>query len=263
MLGSGVEFYLVLVIFAIPGIALGFTVHEYCHAAVATGYGDPTPRRQGRLSLNPANQVDPLGLVMLLVIGFGFARPVMFNPAYVRTGRQRAWLSAAGPISNLLVAAGLGVILRVLLATNPWLSSCALPSFNLPVLGFVYWFLVEAFYVNVILFVFNLIPIPPLDGFGVAEGLLGGRFPAPFRWAQLHRSGIYIGLILLILVIPNLTGGGFSPLSYPLFAAFDGLWSHVVTGPVPTIFFPNLEVLLYQGGSGFAAALGNPCLFTR
>lgn len=261
MVGSGVEFYLILVVFAIPGIALGFTVHEYCHAAAATGYGDPTPRRQGRLSLNPADQVDPLGLVMLLVIGFGFARPVMFNPAYVRSGRQRAWVSFAGPLSNLLVAAGLGVLLRVLLATSPWLATCLVPSFNLPLLGFVYWFLVEAFYVNVILFVFNLLPIPPLDGFGVAEGLLGRQFPGPFLWAQRNRNGIYITLILVVLVLPNLLGG-FSPLSYPLYGAFDWLWSHVVTGPVPQTFFPNFEWLFYPNSSALGAALAHSCLVT-
>lgn len=261
MLGSGVEFYLVLVIFALPGIALAFTVHEYCHAAVATGYGDPLPRSQGRLSLNPANQVDPLGLVMLLTIGFGFARPVMYNPLYVRSGRQRAWLAAAGPLSNLMVALGLGILLRILLATNPWLATCSIPSFNLPVLGFVYWFLVEAFYVNVILFVFNLIPIPPLDGFGVAEGLFRSRYPTPFQWVEVHRTSIYITLLLLVLVLPQLTGGS-SPISFPLIAAFNWLWAHVVTGAVPQTVFPNFEWLFYPGGSNLAAAMATPCLIT-
>jgi len=261
VLGNGVEFYLVLVIFALPGIALAFTVHEYCHAAVATSYGDPLPRSQGRLSLNPANQVDPLGLVMLLTIGFGFARPVMYNPLYVRSGRRRAWVSAAGPLSNLALALALGLLLRALVTTNPWLETCTIPSFNLPVLGFVYWFLVEAFYVNVILFVFNLIPIPPLDGFGVAEGLLGGRFPAPFQWAQMHRNAIFFALILLVLVVPQLTGGA-SPLFSGLLAVFNILWSHVVGGISPGIYFPNILYALSPGGSGLASALGTPCLVT-
>ena len=259
MLGSGVEFYLVLVIFAIPGIALGFTVHEFCHAAVANGYGDPTPRRQGRLSLNPADQIDPFGLVMLLVIGFGFARPVLYNPAYVRRGYQRAWLSAAGPLSNLVMAAAIGLVLRALLAADPSLSTCLVPSFNLPPLGFVYWFLVEAFYVNVILCLFNLIPIPPLDGFGVAEGLLGGEFPSFFQWMALHRNGLFIALILVILVVPGLLGGA-SPLYSGILGVFNTLWAHVVGGPPPGIYFPSILWALTPGGASLAQALGTPCL---
>jgi Zn-dependent protease len=259
VLGSGVEFYLVLVIFAIPGIALGFTVHEFCHAAVANGYGDPTPRRQGRLSLNPADQIDPFGLVMLLVIGFGFARPVMYNPAYVRRGYQRAWLSAAGPLSNLVMAALIGLALRALTAADPSLSTCIVPSFNLPVLGFVYWFLVEAFYVNVILCLFNLLPIPPLDGFGVADGLLGSRFPLFFRWLELHRNGLFISLILLILVVPSLLGG-VNPLYSAILAVFNTLWAHVVGGPPPAIYFPSVLYALIPGGQSLASALGTPCL---
>lgn len=259
MLGSGIEFYLVLIVFAIPGIAVGFTVHEYCHAAVATGYGDPLPRRQGRLSLNPANQVDPLGLVLLLTVGFGFARPVMYNPLYVRTGRRRAWLAAAGPLSNLLLAAVLGLVAKVVIAADPSVELCLNPSFNLPLMGFVYWFLVEAVYVNVVLCIFNLLPIPPLDGFGVAEGLLRGHFPTPFQWMEMHRNAIYIGLILLILVVPQLTGG-YSPLALPPVIAFSWLWQHVVSGPSPPIYFPNISLLFYQGGSALANALASPCL---
>ena len=97
MTGSDVEFYLVLLVFTVPGIVIGFTVHEYCHARVATSYGDPTPRAQGRLSFNPANQIDPLGLAALVLIGLGFARPVQFNPLYVRRGRQRALRVQLGP----------------------------------------------------------------------------------------------------------------------------------------------------------------------
>ncbi|MHB1500989.1 MAG: site-2 protease family protein [Candidatus Dormibacteria bacterium] len=259
MLGSGVEFYLILVIFAIPGIALGFTVHEYCHAAVANAYGDPTPRRQGRLSLNPANQIDPFGLVMLLVIGFGFARPVMYNPAYVRRGHQRALLSAAGPLSNLVMAAVIGLLLRGLTAADPGLSTCIVPSFNLPALGYVYWFLVEAFYVNVILCLFNLIPIPPLDGFGVAEGLLGGRLPGLFRWLEMQRNGLFIALIILVLVVPTLLGG-FNPLYQGIRDVFNTLWLQVVSGPPPAIYFPNVLYALIPGGQSLASALGTPCL---
>ncbi len=179
MLGTGIEFYLVLVVFAIPGIVLGFTVHEYCHAAVATGYGDPLPRRQGRLSLNPGAQVDPLGLVLLLTVGFGFARPVVYNPMYVRRGRQRAWLAAAGPLSNLVLAAALGLLAKVVILTNPWVQTCSNPSFALPVMGIVYWLLVSAVYVNLVLFIFNLLPIPLWTASGWPRGSSGAGIPPP------------------------------------------------------------------------------------
>ncbi|MHB1523974.1 MAG: site-2 protease family protein [Candidatus Dormibacteria bacterium] len=261
MLGTGIEFYLVLVVFAIPGIVLGFTVHEYCHAAVATGYGDPLPRRQGRLSLNPGAQVDPLGLVLLLTVGFGFARPVVYNPMYVRRGRQRAWLAAAGPLSNLVLAAALGLLAKVVILTNPWVQTCSNPSFALPVMGIVYWVLVSAVYVNLVLFIFNLLPIPPLDGFGVAEGLFRGRHPAPFQWVEMHRTEIYIGLILVVLVLPQLLGG-LSPLSIPAGLAFNWLWSHAATGAAPPIYFPNIAYLFLAGGQSLAGYLLHPCFIT-
>ncbi len=260
MLGSGFEYYLILLLFAVPGIALGFTVHELCHAAVATSYGDPTPRLQGRLSLNPADQIDPLGLVLLVLIGFGFARPVQFNPAYVRSGRQRAWVSFAGPLSNLVLAALLGVLIRLLIAADPSVQLCLLPSFALPLDGYLYWFLVEAFFVNVILFAFNLIPLPPLDGYGVAEGLLGARFPAFFHWIDANRTPIYVVAILLFFVLPNLRAtGGFS-LGAPLTATADWLWTRVVNGLPPPLPFPNLAYLLMPSSSGLASALAQPCL---
>lgn len=260
MIGSGVEYYLILLLFAVPGIAAGFTVHEYCHALVATSYGDPTPRRQGRLSLNPAEQIDPLGMVMLVLIGFGFARPVIYNPLYVRSGRQRAWLALAGPLGNLALAAVLGVGLRLLIAVDPSVQLCYLPSFALPLGGYVYWILAEAFFVNVILLIFNLIPIPPLDGYGVAEGLFRGRYPAPFRWIDANRMPIYVVAILLFLILPNLRAGAGLSLAAPMTGATDWLWLRMVGGPAPLLSFPNLSYLLLGANSGLAQALAQPCL---
>ncbi|MGH7759451.1 MAG: site-2 protease family protein, partial [Candidatus Dormibacteria bacterium] len=210
MLGTGVEFYLVLLLFAVPGIIIGFTVHEYCHARVAVSYGDPTPRAQGRLSLNPADQIDPFGLAALVLVGIGFARPVQYNPYHVRRGRQRAWLSAAGPLSNLVMAALLAFALKLLILADPQVQTCLLPSFDLPLAGYLYWVLVEAFFVNMILFVFNLIPIPPLDGYGVAEGLFRSHAPALFQWIDRNRMGILIVALLIFFVLPNFFQTGIS-----------------------------------------------------
>ncbi|MGH7667521.1 MAG: site-2 protease family protein [Candidatus Dormibacteria bacterium] len=259
MLGTGVEFYLVLLLFAVPGIVVGFTVHEYCHALVATRYGDPTPRAQGRLSFNPANQIDPFGLAALVLIGIGFARPVQFDPRYVRAGRQRAWLSAAGPLSNLVVAAVLCLLLRLLLAADPQVRNCALPSFALPLQGYVYWILVEAFFVNVILFVFNLIPIPPLDGYGVAEGLFRGQAPLLFQWIDRNRMAILVGaLLLFFFVLPTLFGSGVS-IAGPILAAADWLWRLTINHSPPVELFPNLAYILQPSSQGLANLLTNPC----
>ncbi|HEY6537867.1 MAG TPA: site-2 protease family protein [Candidatus Dormibacteraeota bacterium] len=259
MLGTGVEFYLVLLIFAVPGIVIGFTVHEFCHAQVATSYGDPTPRAQGRLSLNPAVQIDPLGLACLVLIGIGFARPVQFSPLYVRRGRQRAWVSAAGPLSNLLVAALLAVFLRLLITADPAVQNCLLPSFNLTLAGYLYWFLIEAFFVNVILFIFNLIPIPPLDGYGVAEGLFRSHAPLLFQWIERNRMGILVAALLLFFVLPEFFNSGFS-ISGPIFAAGDWIWRVVVGGQPPAALLPNLNYLINPAGQGLANILTNPCL---
>jgi Zn-dependent protease len=258
LLGTGVEFYLVLLVFAVPGIVIGFTVHELCHALVATSYGDPTPRQQGRLSLNPATQIDPLGLAMLVLIGIGFARPVQYNPLYVRRGRQRAWLAAAGPLSNLLIAALLGVFLRVLIAADPAVQSCILPSFNLSLAGYLYWILVEAFFVNVILCVFNLVPIPPLDGYGVAEGLFRSHAPVLFQWIDRNRTGILIAALVIFFILPNFFQSGFS-ISGPIFVASDWLWREVVNGSPPLALFPNLTYALSPPSSSLVTVLANPC----
>ncbi len=258
MLGSGLEFYLVLIIFALPGIALGFTVHELCHALVATGYGDPLPRAQGRLSLNPAEQIHPVGLVALLVFGFGFARPVVFNPMYVRKGWQRAWLAFAGPLSNLLLAAVFGVLLHLVTIANPSVRACLIPSFNLSPVGFIYWFLTEGFFVNVILFVFNLIPIPPLDGYRVLEGLFRGTFPGIFQWIDAHSGVIVAVAILLFFFLPAATNGN-SFIGAPITGAANWLWSWVVTGPQPPAFFPSIYYLFTSNTAGLSTALANPC----
>ncbi|HVA21050.1 MAG TPA: site-2 protease family protein [Candidatus Micrarchaeia archaeon] len=258
--GTGVAFYLILVVFALPGIVIGFTCHEFCHALVATGFGDPLPRRQGRLSLNPAAQVDPVGLVMLLLLGFGFARPVQFNPLIVRTGPRRAWVAAVGPLCNLALAAVLGLALRLLLTADPQVANCLLPSFALSPAGALYWVLIEAFFINVILCVFNLLPIPPLDGYRVVEGLLGGRFPRPFAAVERRLGAIYLVAILLLVVAPQLLPGVGSPVYGAISALYTGLWHPLVgSSATPLTFFPNFQYLFQAPSGSLAQALTAPC----
>ncbi|QFP75663.1 site-2 protease family protein [Deinococcus sp. AJ005] len=137
-------------------LVLSLAVHEFAHAYTADRLGDPTPRRYGRVTLNPLAHLDPIGTLLLLVAGFGFAKPVPINPNNL--GRWGTlWVAAAGPISNLVIAFLCAVLLKVLPITQIGLTIL------LTVLG-----------INVVLAVFNLIPIPLLDG----SRILGALVPS-------------------------------------------------------------------------------------
>lgn len=160
------------------------TIHEFSHALVADRLGDPTPRIQGRISLNPLTHIDHLGLVFLLLVGFGWGKPVEFDPFNLKNPRRDAALiSFAGPLSNILLASVLAF------------------AYNLTSLEFLYPFI----YLNVVLAIFNFIPIHPLDGFKIVGGLLPQDKAR--EWYDLARYGM-IFLIMLILPV-----GGTSMLS--------------------------------------------------
>jgi Zn-dependent protease len=174
----------------IPGLLLAVTVHEVAHGWVADRLGDPTARLAGRLTLNPLPHIDPLGALAFVLAGFGWARPVPVSARNLRRPvRDMAWVAAAGPLSNFLVAF-LGLVLLVL--TSRVLDA---PFVARPVAGmlrFVYTF-------NLGLAIFNLIPLPPLDG--------GHFLPYffPRSWPLLGRLEQYGPLILLLLVFSGAT----------------------------------------------------------
>lgn len=144
-------------------LIIAFTVHEFSHAFVANAYGDETPRLNGRLTLNPVAHLDLMGSLLLVVAGFGWAKPVPINP-YVLKQRSRAavlWVSIAGPLSNLLMA-----ILAILPIRFGWISLTNSSGGFFPTpIGFIGEFIG----INLLLFVFNLLPISPLDGEKVVE----------------------------------------------------------------------------------------------
>jgi Zn-dependent protease len=188
-------FFLLIVVVAFS-LLIAITVHEFSHALMANRLGDPTAKRMGRLSLNPIRHLDPMGTLMLLLVGFGWGKPVPINPNYFRMNPRRGMaLSAfAGPLSNLAVAAVLGVIIRF--GVLEWHSPWQYPPFYhwnpswvaADIIGYVILF-------NLILAVFNLIPIAPLDGFNIAVGIL------PRRQAEaMARMGQYGPLLLLVVV---------------------------------------------------------------
>lgn len=157
-----------------------FVLHELAHAWVAVALGDPTPRRQGRLTLNPLKHLDLIGTILLLTQGFGWARPVEVNPGNFRDPiRDNAYVAAAGPLTNFLLALLTAI---GLLAFRPGGSAYALAA--------------EFFTINVALFVFNLIPIPPLDGSRVLAAILPRRQAYAFH--QLERYGWAILLLVML-----------------------------------------------------------------
>ena len=155
-------------IFRIPALLLALTIHEFAHAFVSHRLGDPTPKRQGRLTLNPLAHIDPFGLIMLWLFRFGWGRPVEIDPSYYRDRRKGTILvSFAGPLSNMITAFVIAWlhVLALFTTTNPFI-------FNL---------LSTAFSFNIFLAVFNLIPIPPLDGSKILAGLLPSRLSYQYQ----------------------------------------------------------------------------------
>lgn len=169
-------------------IAVGLTFHEFSHAYVADEMGDRGPRFSGRLTLNPMAHLDPLGALLILIAGFGWAKPVMVNPAALRGGaRSMAFVAFAGPLANVAVAVGFAVVFRVLVAFG------VQNDFMLQVLGSVVQ-------LNLVLAIFNLLPIPPLDGYNVALAVLPPREAMVVRRYANYGVMVLLGLVLLSYV---------------------------------------------------------------
>jgi len=179
-------------------LVLGIAFHEFCHALSASMLGDQTAARQGRLSLNPLVHLDPLGTILLLLAGFGWGKPTPVNPYNMRVEPRTgmAISAAAGPISNLFIAAVMGLPIR--LGWVPWHNPFV-------VTGTAGWtgddyiglFLSAGVLLNSILCVFNLLPFAPLDGFKVALGVLPEDLGRPLL--RLERYGIFILMALFFL----------------------------------------------------------------
>jgi Zn-dependent protease len=193
---------LTVIVIAAPVLLASLTLHEVAHGFAADALGDPTARSEGRLTLNPLKHLDPLGTLVLVVtlssgkFLFGWAKPVPVDPRHFRSERRGMMLvGAAGPIMNLALAIASGLAVRF---CAPWSQTAALVFFYV-------------FYLNMILALFNILPIPPLDG----SRVLGGFLPpsAYEMWRGLDRFGnlAIIGLLAILYTQPGLFRGYVEP----------------------------------------------------
>ena len=197
--------FLTNLVAGLPGIVIAMVVHEYAHARVAYALGDYTPRLQGRLTLNPAAHVDPIGLLMLCIVHFGWAKPVQINPMnFSNPRRDDILVSLAGPASNLITSF-IALIILVLLAKFDFpLSEGLLVVFNLIIIY------------NINFAIFNMLPIPPLDGSHILRNLL------PYEMARVYEQlERYSFIFLIIILMTPVLSYIFVPLQRFIFGIFQ------------------------------------------
>lgn len=202
IINSGGSFMDALVdkLLILPGIIIGLTLHEAGHAYVSHWLGDPTPKAQGRLSLNPLAHMDPLGFVFLLLAGFGWGKPVEINPYFYKNKRRDEFLvSIAGVTVNFIIAVVFSFIVKALANVYDYTTG----KTALYYLAMVCTYVV---FINLVLMVFNLLPCPPLDGWGIITQIFDLRKYS--WWYPVYRRG---SLILMALIIFNVTDLILSP----------------------------------------------------
>ncbi len=197
-----------------PPLLFALTFHEFAHGFVAYRLGDPTARDAGRLTLNPLKHLDPLGTIAFFFIKFGWAKPVPVNPNYFQNPkRDMLWVALAGPVTNLALA-----VLSAILTRGIWMLASSLPysAAAEAILVPLNSMLIASVWINLVLCIFNFLPIPPLDGSRILVGLLPNNLALSYM--RVERFGFIIIMVL----------------------AFSGILSKVI---VPIISFANSLLL--------------------
>ena len=197
-----------------PPLLFALTFHEFAHGFVAYRLGDPTARDAGRLTLNPLKHLDPLGTIAFFFIKFGWAKPVPVNPGYFQNPKKdMLWVALAGPLTNLALA-----VISAILTKGIWLLATILPysSATEAILVPLNSMLIASVWINLVLCIFNFLPIPPLDGSRILMGLLPNNLALSYM--RIERFGFIIIIVL----------------------AFSGVLSKVI---VPVISFANSLLL--------------------
>jgi len=197
-----------------PPLLFALTFHEFAHGFIAYRLGDPTARDAGRLTLNPLKHLDPLGTIAFFFIKFGWAKPVPVNPSYFQNPKKdMLWVALAGPLTNLALA-----VISAILTKGIWLLATILPysSATEAILVPLNSMLIASVWINLVLCIFNFLPIPPLDGSRILMGLLPNNLALSYM--RIERFGFIIIIVL----------------------AFSGVLSKVI---VPVISFANSLLL--------------------
>ncbi len=193
-------------VYILPGIIIGLAFHEFAHAFVADRLGDNTPRLQGRVTVNPISHIDPIGMIALLFVGFGWGVPVEINPGnFKKPRRDELLVSLSGVVMNLILAIIFTLILKVYLM---------FVGYNAGEMGIVVGDIIfYIIYINLILMVFNLLPIPPLDGFNILTELFNLKKYS--WWYEIYDKGF---IILMIFIVFGFTSKILTP-------TIEFLWS--------------------------------------
>jgi len=214
---------IVYIISSLMVIFLVMPLHEWAHGFVAYKLGDNTAKYQGRLTLNPLAHIDYMGAAMILLIGFGWAKPVPVDSRYFKKPKRDLALTAlAGPVSNLLAAIAAGLLMNLIIFIVAKTSSSMMDAYNtLNNPGFVYYCILFFQYlmiINVSLAVFNFIPIPPLDGSKILMAFL------PDKWIYtINQYQMYISMAFFALVMMGAVGNILSPVQWWLYDKIDWL----------------------------------------
>jgi len=193
-----------------PPLLLALTFHEFAHGYIAYRLGDPTAKNEGRLTLNPLKHLDPIGTIAFFFIKFGWAKPVPVNPAYFKNPKKdMLWVALAGPATNLGLAVISAIVTKLVWAMASFIPYSAMAKAILVPLNSM---LIASVWINLVLCIFNFLPIPPLDGSRILAGILPDDLARSYQ--QVERYGFIIILVL----------------------AFSGLLSKVI---MPVISFAN------------------------
>lgn len=204
----------------IPALLIGLTFHEYAHAVTADRLGDKTPKYQGRLTLNPLVHIDIIGFILFIIIGFGWAKPVQINPNNFKNYRKDDLkVSAAGPVANLVIAFAFALILTLFISIIPTNVS---GYYSSQLIYFIYIVIEKTVYLNCVLFILNLLPIPGFDGYHILSDI----FP---KIRLFNGNTLYIIQIIFILVIMGSLGSYIIGLpAAKICGLFYNFWSIII-----------------------------------
>ena len=181
----------------IPGVIVGISFHEFAHGWAALKMGDPTAKFQGRLTVNPAAHIDPVGFIALMFCGFGWGRPVEVNPSNFKNRRKgEIVVSLAGVVMNFIIAILTALVIKLIITFAGW------GFIDTSIGDIIFTILLYVIQINLVLMIFNLIPVPPLDGFTVITEIFNLRFTKTYY--TMVRYGYFILLALILFDVTSM-----------------------------------------------------------